>query len=166
MAGEVTCPRQVFFFVWTGLLGALATTVSPVSFKKPPQSDNIPLQRTQMESYSKNDSCRGNSSEGSLRATSSPVRWTSCTKYFFFLSLKRTMIISELRGSPGCGCLPRYVEPAVRVSQWWLSSDDENNSQCHGTEPIMMINTALIFRHRAYFILSHPDFYFQHLIVP
>lgn len=65
--------------------------------------------------------CCGNCLEGSLRATSSPVRWTSCTNFVFFL--KRTMIIPKLRGSSACGCLPRYVAYSSCVTQtfiqWW-----------------------------------------------
>lgn len=84
MAGEMTCPARFCM----DRLGALATTVSPVSFK-PPQNDNIPLHGRRWKAIAK-------MTVENLRAASSPVRWTSCTKYFFFF-LKRTMIISELR---------------------------------------------------------------------
>lgn len=47
----MTCPARFC----TDRLGALATAVSPVSFK-PPQKWQYPFTRTQMESYSKNDS--------------------------------------------------------------------------------------------------------------
>lgn len=67
-----------------------------------------PFTRTQMESYSKNDSCCGKLLQRGA-CEELPLLSAGLRAQFFFLFPKRTMIISELRGSPGCGCLPRYV---------------------------------------------------------
>lgn len=132
MAGEMTCPARFC----TDRLGALATTVSPVSFK-PPQNDNIPLHGRRWKAIAKTTLLwKLLGGEFASNFLSCPLDFVHKMSFFF---LKRTMIISELRGSPGCGCLPRYVDCSLCVWQWLLSSDDENKSLCHGTEPIMLL---------------------------
>lgn len=104
----MTCPARFC----TDSLGALATAVSPVSFK-PPQNDNIPLHGRRWKAIAKMTplwKLLGGGVCEQLPLLSAGLR----AQNIFFL--KRTMIISELRGSPGCGCLPRYVDCSARVT--------------------------------------------------
>ena len=98
-----------------------------------------------MESYSKKGLCCGNpfGGRGSLRATSSLCPLDFVHMFVFFLVLfffKSRGLCSELRGSSGCGRLPRYVarnsHVTVFFSCFFLPSNDENKSQCHGSEPM------------------------------
>lgn len=112
MAGEMTRLAQVFYGrVFWG--DCLATTVSPASFKKNKKhlkNDNIPLH----DGRRRKAIAKMTLTVENLRAASSPVRWTSCTKYFFFpfsSSSQEDYDYLLAQSSPGCGCLPRYVQP-------------------------------------------------------
>lgn len=89
-------------FIRTGL-EPWRQKVSPVFFKTTSKWQ-YPFTRTQMESYSKNYSVVETSQRGTCEQL--PLLSAGLRAQFFFFSLKRTMIISELRGSPGCGRLP------------------------------------------------------------
>lgn len=95
----MTCPARFCM----DRLGALATTVSPVSFK-PPQNDNIPLHGRRWKAIAKTTLLWKTPRRGACEQL--PLLSAGLRAQNFFFFLKRTMIISELRGSPGCGCLP------------------------------------------------------------
>lgn len=161
IAGEMTCPTRFC----TDRLGALATTVSPVSWK-PPQNDNIPLHGRRWKAIAKmtlvETPWRGVCEQ--LPLLSAGLRAQNV------FSLKRTMIISELRGSPGCGCLPRYVAlqfvcdsdnypvmmKTLTVSWEWVSNAPKHLEKYSKDEKY---NTYHI--HSAYLIKSHPDSVFK-----
>lgn len=79
-----------------------------------------PFTRTQMESYSKNDSGGKN-----LRAASSLVHWTLCTKYYYFFFLKRTTGFSELRALRDVDVFQgrqnshRSCVTVIMIHPWW-----------------------------------------------
>lgn len=161
----MTCPARFCM----DRLGALATKVSPVSFK-PPQNDNIPLRGRRWKAIAKMTlSWKLLGGEFTSNFLSCPLDFVH--KIFFFL--KRTMIISKLRGSSGCGCLPRYVAYSSCVTvifiRWWWKQllvwwEWANNA------PENMENATLTTCHRStyitHLIIPHPNIYFQHLVAP
>lgn len=101
MAGEMTRLAQVFYGqVFFGGCGGVAwrqqcPQLHLRKIKKHLKNDNIPLHDGRRRKAIAKMTLTVE--KKNLRAASSPVRWTSCTKYFFFLFLlllKRTMIIS------------------------------------------------------------------------
>lgn len=114
----MTCPARFCM----DRLGALATTVSLVSFK-PPQNDNIPLHGRRWKAIAKMTLLwKLHGGEFTSNLLSCPLDFVH---NFFFL--KRTMIISELRGSPGCGCLPSAASYKEREYPQHLRKNSEKS---------------------------------------
>lgn len=111
MAGEIMTRPHPPGFVWT-LLEPQFFFFPSFILKNHLKNDNIPLHRRRWKVIAKMTlswKLRG----GGVSLLSAGL---SAQNICFFFLLKRTMIISELRGSPGCGCLPSAASYRERAS--------------------------------------------------